>query len=816
MFILNYFAWHYLLAPRNILRIWGNFLKFFVAYFIPIPQLLKTLFSPWKRDVTSYGRGFDFKVYAEALIFNVISRFFGAAFRSAAIIFALAVWCLVLLAGGIFFIFWIFWPFFLIGSFASSIYSLLQPFGEKSDFLLLIIFHLATIVAFGLFYEKSRQKLPTQMTLEEVFQQDWSATIWERLGVKIEELTDKIIEEPKKFLNDFLNEKQIANEEFLAVLEWEVVSQTKKIKKREFWEKENLFTKGNLSRNWLYGWTNFLDKYCKELPDESSMLVGRTEELDSIQRVLCRSRQTNALVVGQAGVGKKTVVNELARLVSQGKTYPQLAWRRILKLDLDAALAGLTDDGEIKERMISLLKEAGRAGNIILVIDNFHNFVSPDSLRNIYSVISPYLEGADFQFVALTSYEGLHNQIEKNPGLLNFFEKVEIKEPTSEMTLAILQQEAPKFELKAQKRITFQALKAIVKAADQYFSDVPMPEKAIDLLEETAIFAAGAPENFILPRHVYSVVSQKAEIPIGEIGVDEKSKLINLEEVLHQRVIGQELALKEVSSAMRRARLGVAAQNRPMGSFLFLGPTGVGKTETAKALAEAYFGSEKKMLRFDMSEYQGPTAVERIIGSSLIQTSGQLTTAVKENPFSLLLLDEIEKADPNILNLFLQALDEGWLTDALGRKINFRNLIIIATSNASAELIRQMVQQGIDPSKFKERVLDFVQQNGIFKPEFLNRFDGVVIFRPLSRENILDIAGLMLKGLAARLAEQDYIFNFGEDLAAKISELGYEPTNGARAMRRVIQNQVEDLIAKKILANEIQKRQPFEIKAEEI
>jgi ATP-dependent Clp protease ATP-binding subunit ClpC len=281
-------------------------------------------------------------------------------------------------------------------------------------------------------------------------------------------------------------------------------------------------------------------------------------------------------------------------------------------------------------------------------------------------------------------------------------------------------------------------------------------------------------------------------------------------------VVDQELAVKEIASAMRRARLGVAAKNRPMGSFLFLGPTGVGKTETAKALAEAYFGAEARMLRFDMSEYQGASAIDRIIGSSTTQNPGILTTAVRENPFSLLLLDEIEKAEPNVLNLFLQVLDEGWLTDASGRRVNFRNLIIIATSNAAAELIREIVQQGADPSGLKQKIMDAVQQNNIFKPEFLNRFDGVVIFKPLSREDILQIAKFQLVGLAKRLQGQELIFQPTEELIQKVALLGYDPTYGARAMKRVIQDSVEDLIAKKMLKGEIQKQVPFEIKAEEI
>jgi len=817
MLIFDYFLWHYLEAPKKILKIWGNFLRFFVGYFIPIPQLLRTLFAPWKRDVTSYDRGFDLGKFLETFLFNLISRFLGAAVRSIVIFFGLFLEILALFAGSLFFVFWLSWPFFLAGSLASGIFLLFQPGLIKTATLFIVIFDLATIFAFGLLYQKSKQKAPPQMNLEEIFEQSWSKIVFKRLGLNPEQIPPDVKNEPETFLNQFLEQNKIEKKDFSHILEWQIAEQIYRQNSKKFWEKENLFKIGGIGRTWLYGWTVNLDKFSYPLGEakESPHLIGRRQEVETIGRILSKTNQSNVLLVGESGVGKNTLVKQFARLVNQGRTAPGLAWRRVLELDLNAALAGLTNEGQIKERLIRIFNEASRAGNIILVINDFHNFVSSE--KNIIPILMPFIERSFFQLIAMTTYENLHGQIEKNPGLLKFFEKVEIKEPDLDHVLLILEDSLGQIEKRTNSFITYQALKEIIKTSDQYIGDVPMPEKALDLLEETAIYVAGNTQDyFVLPRHVDLIISQKTEIPVGELAETEKEKLINLEEVLHQRIVNQELAVKEISSAMRRSRLQVAAKNRPFGSFLFLGPTGVGKTETAKALAQAYYGAETRMLRFDMSEYQGVTALERMIGSSVTQTSGVLTTAARENPFSLLLLDEIEKADLNILNLFLQILDEGWLTDALGRKVNFRNMIIIATSNAAGELIREMVQQKIDPDASKQKILDYIQQNNIFRPEFLNRFDGIVIFEPLSQENLIKVSALQLENLSKRLQAQDYIFKPTNDLVTKIAQMGFDPTFGARAMKRVIQDKVEDLIAKKMLRNEIQKKVPFEIKAEEI
>ena len=312
-------------------------------------------------------------------------------------------------------------------------------------------------------------------------------------------------------------------------------------------------------------------------------------------------------------------------------------------------------------------------------------------------------------------------------------------------------------------------------------------------------------------------MSERTEIPVGEIKEEEREKLLALEDIIHKRIINQEEAVEVISKAMRRARAGVRGGERPIGNFLFLGPTGVGKTETSKALAEAYFGSDKKMIRFDMSEYQELDSIGRLIGFPEKGEPGLLTKAVSDDPFSLILLDEIEKAHHKILNLFLQVFDEGWLTDAFGRKVSFANSIIIGTSNAGAEFIRQRVKEGKGQKSFKEDLTDYLLKNKIFRPEFLNRFDAVVVFKPLTHEHLIEIAKLMLNGLSKRLLEGMGVrLIVSPELVEKVAELGYQPEFGARPMRRVIQDEIESRIASKILEQGLKRGDFIEIKASEI
>ncbi|MDD5750511.1 MAG: ATP-dependent Clp protease ATP-binding subunit [Candidatus Pacebacteria bacterium] len=582
--------------------------------------------------------------------------------------------------------------------------------------------------------------------------------------------------------------------------------------KKRFWEEENLLRKGSVGREFASGYTIMLDRYARDIRKAikkggQQEVIGHRKEIEQTERILERQELNNVLLVGEPNVGRRSVVRAVAWKAFFGKSVGAVNYKRFLEFDLTALVAGLGNQEQVEQALEACFAEVAKAGNIILVVNDFENFVQEQAKPgaiNITGILTRYLSFSSFQMVAVASYEGLHRIIEKNPALLNLYDKVEVAEISPQETLVFLENIVPFFENKHKRVIGYKALREIIKLSGRYLGQLPFPDKAVRLLDEAMVFLSSyTKDKVLLPSHVQKIVSEKTQIPVGEAEKGEKQKLLNLEELMHQRLINQEEAVREVASALRRARAEVNVKAGPIGSFLFLGPTGVGKTETAKALAAIYFGSESRIVRLDMSEFQNVEDVKRFIGSET--EPGLLTTPVKDSPFSLVLLDELEKAHPNILNLFLQVLDEGWITDGLGRKVNFKNTIIIATSNAGAEMIRQMVQEGKSELELKKDLQDFVLKEGIFRPEFVNRFDGVVVFRPLSRQNLLDIAQLQLAKLSRSLADKGIKMEITRELKEKIVELSYSPQFGAREMKRVIQDNLEDALAKAMLSGELKR-----------
>ena len=615
------------------------------------------------------------------------------------------------------------------------------------------------------------------------------------------------------FFYKYLFSRELDIEDVKNVSYWQESIEKRINEKAAFWTYENLMRAPGLGRGWAAGYTIGLDQFSKEVTGELERklfeihVIGHDKEIKEMERILTTSGRHNVLVVGESNTGKETVVYGLAKMIYKGTCLPEIQHKRVLRLDVDALLAGLTTPGEMSERIITVFQEAVRARNVMLVIEKFDNFVGQAhglGKVDISSIIEPYLASPHLQVIGITDLEGFHHRVERNPLIMKLFERVDIAEPNETESILILEDITPLIEERNGVFITYPAVRDAVHKAMAYLQNLAMPEKAANLLEETAIYVAKQKqEKFLLPEDIDIVLTERTGIPIGKMAEREKETLSHLEEILHKRLINQEEAVKAVASAMRRARTGLVGQKRPVGSFLFLGPTGVGKTETAKALAEAYFGNESSMIRFDMSEYQDSSSINRFLGSVEVNQPGELPKAVRDKPFSLLLLDELEKAYPKILDLFLQVLDEGILTDAFGKKVNFQNTIIIATSNAGANLIRELVKEGKSPKEMEEEILDFVQKQGIFKPEFLNRFDGVIMYRPLSHEHLLAVAELMLAKLVKRLEEKDMALTITPELTERVVELGYKPEFGARAMRRVIQEKIEDAIAKKILSGEL-------------
>jgi len=656
---------------------------------------------------------------------------------------------------------------------------------------------------------------------KEIYSDDFQETIFESLKIAQKkehqriEIGDLIIALSKTnpLFREILLNSELKSEDIENLVDWQERIEKKLVQRQRFWDLENLNKKGSFAKDWSAGYTITLDKYSFDwsgavIREGFGEIIGHKKEISELERILSRLEINNALLVGKPGSGRKSIVQSLAKKSFLGQSLPQLNYKRIVELDLPSLLSQIDSFEEVEFTLNKIFEEVISAGNIILIVDEFHNYIGGKmrpGIIDISGILSSFLRLPQLQIIAITTFDGLHKNIEKDSSLIGLFEKVEVLETSEKETILILENLIPFLEKKYNRFVTYPALRNIVSYSNRYLFDAPFPKKAVDLLDEIMVYASSQKgKHLVFKKDVAEILSAKTEVPIGEIETKERNILLNLENLLHKRIINQETAVKEVSSALRRARVEISQRKKPMGTFLFLGPTGVGKTETSKALAETYFNSESRMIRLDMSEFQDIKDIPRLIGST--EQEGILTTKVKEDPFSLILLDEIEKAHPNILNLFLQILDEGYITDGLGRKVIFSNSIIIATSNAGAEVIWKDIRLDKKMDIIKEELLSLLFEKNIFRPEFINRFDAVVIFRPLTKENLLDIAELMLEKIKNNLKKEKEIdFIITDELKERIVDLGYSPTFGAREMRRVIADRVENLLAISFLKREIKR-----------
>ena len=593
---------------------------------------------------------------------------------------------------------------------------------------------------------------------------------------------------------------------------------------KKFWSLRNRLRQRPIGINWIYGYTPLLSRYSRDLnsllenQQKEIFLVGRQDVLEQLERILSRAGANNTLFLGKPGIGKRTIIMDLVQLMERGRVHPGLAYKRILELDLGAVLATARSNQEIEALLIKLLHDAVRAGNLILYIDKFDNFVGSGGVGkvDISEVLKPYLGDGGIQLIAASEPSYYHRLIEPRQDLMKYFEKIEIDEPDAAQTLEILQTNLPELESRQNVLVTQSALRNVVEKADAFIPDKAMPQKAIDLLIEVVAADLTSGKQLIQPEDVDAIIAQKTHVPVGKITASEKDTILHLKETMHHDIVDQETAIEQLSQAVLRLRAGVTSSKKPAGSFLFAGPTGVGKTLTAKILAKVYFGGEERMVRFDMSEFQALDSLDRFLGSQSTSEPSQFLSKVKDNPFSVILLDELEKAHPKILNLLLQVLDEAHLTDAFGNKTSFKQNIIIATSNAGAEFIREMVGNQTDPASEKELFLDYLLKNQLFTPELINRFDGIIVFHPLSQEHVIAVAHMLLRDLSERLKLQNYFLSVSDDLANYIARVGYDPQFGARPMQRAIQNTIEVVIAQKIINGQIQKGQEFTIDLAEL
>src|SRR3989339_62414 len=536
----------------------------------------------------------------------------------------------------------------------------------------------------------------------------------------------------------------------------------------------------------------------------------RENSIKKIGEMLSGSNE-NILVIGDPGSGKTSLVKGIAYKIIEGTEYKSLKNKRIVSIELSGMIGGTASSGQLAQKINDAIKEAQSSRDIILFVDEIHTLVSGGEGSLIYSILEPILSSGTIQFLAATTKQNYRKYIEPNGAFSRLFNLLELEPATKEETLSILKFDVEEIETKRGLFVTYPALEKIVDLSEKLIHERVLPDKAVQILDRVASAAAHG-TKIVNTDAVEKEIAEMTHIPMEAVTQEEATKLLNIEELLKQMVIGQDFAIKQISSALKRARAGMRDEKKPIASFLFVGTTGVGKTQTAKALAKNYCGDAKNMIRLDMSEYQQLDSINRLLGTPDGSTKGILTEKVRTQPFALLLLDEIEKAHPNILLTFLQVLDDGRLTDSSGLTVDFTNTIIIATSNAGTKVIQEAFTAGKNPDEMKETAMMQVREK--FAPEFLNRFNGIIVFNPLTKDNAKNIAKLLFKEVAIAAEHKGIKLSFTDDLISKVVEKGYSPEWGARPMSRVIEDTVESYLAEKILSQQIKQGDEIELGSE--
>ncbi|MBQ8749839.1 MAG: ATP-dependent Clp protease ATP-binding subunit [Clostridia bacterium] len=549
-------------------------------------------------------------------------------------------------------------------------------------------------------------------------------------------------------------------------------------------------------------------------------IIGRDNEIERAIEILCRKTKNNPILIGDAGVGKSAIAEGLALKVVKGEVPEMLKGKKIFSLELGSLMAGTKYRGSMEEKLKNAIEAITQDKSIIVFIDEIHTLVQASGEKGEISpadMLKPYLARGDMQTIGATTIDEYRKFIEKDKALERRFQPIMVEQPSIEDSIKILQGIRLAYENYHRVTITDEAISSAVNLSDRYITDRNLPDKAIDLIDEASSRArVKASENDrpeIREEDVAEVVAKWTGIPVNKIGETDIERLNHLEEILHKRVIGQNEAVQEVCKALRRSRIGIADSKRPIGSFLFLGQTGVGKTELCKALAEAMFDSEKSLIRIDMSEYMESHSVAKLIGAPPgyvgHDEGGQLTEQVRRKPYSVVLFDEIEKAHPDVLNMFLQLLDDGRLTDSKGRLVNFKNCIIIATSNIGANKINKPIDLGFKDNKElseteaetyerdKQIMLDEMRR--YLKPELINRFDNIVVFHKLNKMEMAQIATIIINNLNKRLKAQNLMLRLDDKALQIIVEKGSDANYGARPLKRFIQREIEDRLADELL-----------------
>jgi ATP-dependent Clp protease ATP-binding subunit ClpC len=797
---MRYFIWHYTKGIKIYLQIWFYYLRK-LNHFFSFSVLVKTLFAPWKKLTSDDYSGLNLQRLFEDFMFNLISVGIGFSVRASLIFFGLAAYLLVLILGFLGLLLWYIFPFISLKLFfdyqnqdSITFHQLLSQIRSDPTHAA----RLALASPAGRFIQNHLSSPPL---IEIISALDTGADNLSSLKPSnYQDLFQWLISLDPKTTDQILRLGFKPEDIIRTARWWDLFSASSRRSLLDFKD----YGRSGIGIELLYGYSPTLNRYSVNLNQKKSFsqnLVGRHNLVDRIQAVLNSGR--SAILVGQPGVGKMTIIYEFAHKASTGQLGPIFASKRIVLLDLEQVLSqGDFDDKTALFR--KLITEADRAGNFILVIKNLHRVINRDVAGYDFTdTLVSILENHHLQLISVISPVEYERFISRDSRLLKYFDLVEAVPPSKEEAFDILAVAASEREAKSSLLFSIFALNAILDGSDRYITETPFPEKTLDLLSEVASAQSSDSPKTISADDVNQVLSQKTKIPLARLTESEKSQLSNLEDIIHQNLIGQNTAVSLIAKSLRSRSVGLKDDHRPVGTFLFLGPTGVGKTQTAKVLSRVYFGHESKILRFDMAEYIGPEGISRLIGSAANNQPGLLTSAIKNQPAALLLLDEIEKSPPEIFNLFLTLLDEGYITDAFGQKINCNHLFVIATSNAGAEFIRQSVTSGQTGDQLQRSVVEHIQKNAYFSPEFLNRFDGVVVFEPLAPDQLNQITGLLLNDLKINLETKNIFLEFDPQTITKLVIENYDPAMGARPIRRAIDLVLSDTISRAILGGEV-------------
>ncbi|MFH1826845.1 MAG: AAA family ATPase [bacterium] len=722
----------------NFFKAIFNIFLFLPHFFSALP-LLKTLFSPWKRlSAQKETVGFSFTEWLNRFSFNAISRTLGFILRSSLLIA------------------------FLI---TEIVYILLVP-------LIILIFFIL---------------LPFMIIM---------------FDLKEPEDVKKA-----KLKKQFVTSHSLTKEAYKNSGTWFDYIYDKHIKKSAWWELKNLKSTSPLARDWAVGYTPSLDKYCDDLisPQYQAVerhIVGRIREIEEIEQILSKTSRANVLIVADEGVGKHTIIDAFSNRIYQGQSNALLNYKRVLKLNLELVLTETTDQKQREALVETLFKEASVAGNVILVLFDFEKYiVSSKEGVNLMLPIQKFAESPNLQFITSTTPYYFEKYVYHNEKLNQLFPRLNVNEVSKEDALKILMDVVLVFEKRYKLTIPIETIAKIITKSEFYITNIPFPEKAISLLDRCASRAFQNKATILNPDIIDEEISEITQAPTKLDSVL-KQKLLDIEKKLSTKIIAQNQAISSLANSIRRSFLLLGKRKKPLASFIFLGPTGVGKTETAKVLLSTFFENQKKLLRFDMSQYQSKENIKDLIGNSDNQNPGLLTKLVRKTPYGILLLDEIEKANKELLNIFLTILDEGYFADAQGEKVDCKNLIIIATSNAASDFIFENLSSTQTLSQ--QNLIDYLISKDYFSPEFLNRFDGIIYFEPLSREAIYKIAQNMINELVITYkSSNNVMIVVSQKTLDYIVTKGYNKQFGARNMQRTILNDVGGQIDKKIIEGSI-------------